>query len=73
METFVHSTLYDKDNPQVLANFPVTVKAIAVAEGYKNSSVSTETITADLVLDGGYYLIASAGDFEKFVSIEINL
>ena len=62
-------TLYDKDHPEVMVNFPTTVKAIAVAEGYKNSSVATETITADLVLDDGYYLIASAGDFEKFVTM----
>lgn len=68
-EPTIVGTLYDKDNPEVLANFPVIIKAIAVAEGYKNSSVSTETITADLVLDGGYYLIASAGDFEKFVTM----
>ena len=68
-EPTIVGTLYDKDHPYEIQSFPITVKAIAVAEGYKNSSVATETITADLVLDGGYYLIASAGDFEKFVTM----
>ena len=61
------TTLYE--GPVSIATYPVTVKAIAKADGYNDSSLAEETITQDLVLDDGYYLIASAGDFEKFVTM----
>ena len=61
------STLYE--GPVPIATYPVTVKAVAKADGYNDSSLAEETITQDLVLDDGYYLIASAGDFEKFVTM----
>jgi hypothetical protein len=61
------ATLYE--GPVSIATYPVTVKAIARADGYSDSSLAEETITQDLVLDDGYYLIASAGDFEKFVTM----
>ena len=49
-------------------NLPITVKAIAYATDYNNSSVATKIITADLQLDvDGYYEIASAEDFNKFI------
>ena len=62
------STLYDKNATNSITSFPFTIKAIAVATGYENSEVATQTITEDLPTEGGYYLIASAGDFEMFVS-----
>lgn len=62
------STLYDKNATNSITSFPFTINAIAVATGYENSEVATQTITEDLPTEGGYYLIASAGDFEMFVS-----
>lgn len=59
-------TLYG--GPVSISSYPVTVKAIATADGYSNSSLAEVTIIEDLVQDGDYYLISSAGDFEKFVS-----
>ena len=61
------STLYE--GPVSIATYPVTVKAVARADGYNDSSLAEETITQELVLDDGYYLIASAGDYEKFVTM----
>lgn len=61
------TTLYE--GPVSIAAYPVTIKAIARADGYNDSSLAEETITQDLELEGGYYLIASAGDFEKFVTM----
>jgi len=50
------------------ANLPFTVKAIAYADGYYNSPVTSKVLTADLDLDGdGYYVIADAEDFSKFI------
>ena len=50
------------------AALPITVKAIAYATSYNNSSVATKIITADLQLDDdGYYVIADAEDFNKFI------
>ena len=60
------TTLYV--GPVSISSYPVTVKAIATADNYSNSSLAEVTIIEDLVLDGDYYLISSAGDFEKFVS-----
>ena len=60
------STLYAGP---VSATFPVTVKAIAVADGYDNSAVAEKTITDDLDSETGYYLISSSGDFDLFVSM----
>ena len=60
------TTLYE--GPVSISRYPVTVKAIATADGYSNSSLSEVTIIEDLVQEGDYYLISSAGDFEKFVS-----
>ena len=60
------TTLYE--GPVSISSYPVTVKAIATADGYSNSSLAEVTIIEDLVQDGDYYLISSAGDFEKFVS-----
>lgn len=49
-------------------NLPFTVKAIAYADGYYNSPVTSKVLTADLDLDGdGYYVIADAEDFSKFI------
>ena len=56
-------------SPVSISSFPITIKAIATADGYKNSSVATETITEELVLEDGYFLVASSGDFEKFVTM----
>ena len=61
------TTLYE--GPVSIATYPVTVKAVARADGYNDSSLAEETITQDLAQDDGYYLIASAGDFEKFVTM----
>ncbi len=61
------ATLYE--GPVSIATYPVTVKAIARADGYNESSLAEETITQELTQDDGYYLIASAGDFEKFVTM----
>lgn len=61
------TTLYE--GPVSIATYPVTVKAVARADGYNDSSLAEETITQELVLDDGYYLIASAGDYEKFVTM----
>ena len=47
----------------------ITVKAIAIATGYSNSVVSEKTITEGLDMDGDVYLIHSAGDLEKFVTM----
>jgi len=60
------TTLYE--GPVSISRYPVTVKAIATADNYSNSSLAEVTIIEDLVQDGDYYLISSAGDFEKFVS-----
>ena len=60
------TTLYV--GPVSISSYPVTVKAIATADNYSNSSLAEVTIIKDLVQDGDYYLISSAGDFEKFVS-----
>ena len=60
------TTLYE--GPVSISSYPVTVKAIATADNYSNSSLAEVTIIEDLVQDGDYYLISSAGDFEKFVS-----
>ena len=50
------------------AALPITVKAIAYADGYYNSPVTSKIITADLDLDDdGYYVIADAEDFNKFI------
>ena len=56
------------EGPVSILNYPITVKAIATADHYSNSSLAEVTIIEDLVQDGDYYLISSAGDFEKFVS-----
>ena len=56
------------NGPVTISTYPVTVRAIAKAEGYSNSSIAEVTITEDLGQDGDYYLIASAGDFEKFIT-----
>ena len=61
------TTLYE--GPVSIATYPVTIKAIAKADDYNDSSLAEETITQDLMQDDGYYLIASAGDFEKFVTM----
>ena len=60
------TTLYE--GPVTISAYPFTVRAIAKAEGYANSSIAEVTITEDLVQDDEYYLIASAGDFEKFIT-----
>ena len=50
-------------------DWPITVKAIAIAAGYSNSVVSEKTINEGLDMDGDVYLIHSAGDLATFVSM----
>ena len=60
-------TIYS--TPVHISIYPVTVKAIAIANGYANSVVVTHTITQTLEPTGDWYEIASAGDFDLFVSL----
>ena len=65
------STQYTLATEVPFTGSSVTVKAIAVAEGYANSPVSEKTITEDMEGEGTQenpYLIASAGDFDKFIA-----
>jgi hypothetical protein len=61
------TTLYN--GPVTIESYPITIKAIAKANGYNNSLVAEKTITENLSQEDGFYLIASAGDFEKFVTM----
>ncbi len=53
-------------------SYPITVKAIAIAEGYSPSVVAVKTINEGLDMDGDVYLIHSAGDLGKFVTMVNN-
>ena len=67
--TELSGTEYDGNPvPFVESDLPITVKAIAYAANHNNSTVASKIITADLQLDvDGYYEIASAEDFNKFI------
>lgn len=56
-------------SPVHIDGYPITVKAIAVADGYVNSEIATQTITQNLEPTGDWYEIASAGDFNLFVNL----
>ncbi len=64
------STQYDPNNPVDFTG-TITVKAIAVAEGYNNSEVSEKTMSNDFTGGSGQendpYLIGSDADFDLFV------
>ena len=62
-----NSPLYQ--GPVNISSYPITVKAIAIANGYDDSQVATQTITENLEPEGGWYEIASAGDFNLFVNL----
>lgn len=63
----LNSSLYS--TPVNISSYPITVKAIAIADGYENSVIAEKTITAELTPEDGYYEIASVGDFALFVTL----
>ena len=56
----------------VPCSFPITIRAIAIAEGYENSEEATRTIDEGLAEEDGVYLISSDDDFETFVEMVLN-
>lgn len=53
----------------VLCTFPITIRAIAVADGYGNSDVATRFIDEGLAEEDGVYIISSDDDFGTFVEM----
>ena len=51
---------------------PITVSAIAIAEGYGNSEIETKTLEEGLVVEDDIYLISSDSDFETFLDMVNN-
>ena len=63
-------TVYDGDVTFSNSELPFTIKAIAVATDYNNSTIVTKTFKMSIVPgDDGYYEIADADDFEKFIDM----
>ena len=56
----------------VPCSFPITIRAIAIAEGYENSEEAIRTINEGLAEEDGAYLISSGNDFETFVEMVLN-
>lgn len=64
------SSTYSTAVSFAVGDLPITVKAIAMAAGYNSSAVVTKTITEDLQQgEDGFYEIATADDFRKFVQM----
>ncbi len=63
-------TVYSEPVTFSESELPFTIKAIAVADGYTSSEVVTKQLTESLNEDvDGYYEIASADDFSKFIQM----
>ena len=63
-------TVYSGPVTFSVSDLPFTIKAIAIAANYNNSIVAIKELTETLGEDAdGYYVIASADDFRKFIQM----